>query len=301
MNWSGIKKLFLSFIIIAAGITQIRNAKTDIPEIATKISGYFSGSFSEAAKRTAVYFSQSYFEVLEGTSNHFSESPLEREIEKKWKKGIIGTCNQLELGILNRQLEEVKKNWDNFDKQMPYVKSIDLTPSYNPQGYLGCARAIIRNISLWDISDWVIVHEMNHIYHLNHPKIKELDKEWQIATGYSDKERRSLYEIDQKMAEKLGEGKGGVHKWKEGAGYSNGPRYGFVCTYGAKNPREDISTYCTKIYGIVSFLKKWPRNSQLSCNIPKEDPRYLKKLKLLEKYGFISPREYEMALPHFAK
>ena len=180
---------------------------------------------------------------------------------------------------------------------MSYLKSINLTP-FNPLGFGGTADSFNRTIDLIQISEETQIHELAHIYHLRHPRKKELDKKWEIATGYNDRERRELVEDNRGLSRALTGSINGKY-WKDRKeGLVDGPRDGFIRAYGAQNTTEDIATFCGNIYGKIKRINRI--GTEIVGNIAKGDPRYLAKLDLLKEFGFISANEYDLMKPHFA-
>ena len=77
-------------------------------------------------------------------------------------------------------------------------------------------------------------------------------------------------------------------RWKQqdSSGSYDGPRYGFVGTYGGQNFYEDVATFAEKVHTDPSFFKSVIKQDSPTENV------YLRKIGLLYEYGFINSADY---------
>jgi hypothetical protein len=120
----------------------------------------------------------------------------------------------------------------------------------------------------------VVWHEIAHVYHfyLQNSAVN-IDREWRAVARdvYNYKRRGQSYVLREKQC------------WRD-----EYPADGLISEYSTSNINEDIADFFAQIY-----LWLWNRASVFNKpDFLTSDQRYIKKIKLLYKYGFITARTY---------
>lgn len=195
------------------------------------------------------------------------------ELEKKFDIDYEGYPN-----------EKIEKNiqdcLENIERENPLLlkycrkivyhnpKTLDLKPINYFIYFDGRAFNFFGEIELCSVYEPLLAHELAHLYHYNVSKKfnQELDEIFDDSYGF-DLKPNWCFLVNM------------PNRWNDD---STEPRNGFISPYGAKNKYENVAEYIEKVYD-DGF--NW-ENPELH-----RSPKYKKTLKLLEKYGFITPKQ----------
>ncbi|MBI2656491.1 hypothetical protein HYX03_02025 [Candidatus Woesearchaeota archaeon] len=235
------------------------------------------------------YVISSKFEVPDRIVSVFVDNELKRQIQAKYRINVIGHITTSNLQKLDALLANVEREWDNFSAQMKYVKTINIFPLSMMRR--SCANTITDTINLTHLDSGKLVHELIHIYHANHPLKEQFDKEWRLVANHD-------YRVQ------LVDNPSNPKSWKD-KNVRSSIAYGFMSQYGSTNFLEDVAEFAASVYSRKQFInvniklnkKENPQN--FSKYHIGRDTRYIKKLMLLDKYGFISHAEFELVKPYY--
>ncbi len=241
-------------------------------------------------------------------------------LKEKFKgTAFYGTIKESDIPIIENSLEllpeEVRKS----------IKGMGVSRDSTAAGVASLDTQIIQ-IRGSHLTPLAIVHEAAHTYHAQlrqenarelmktkgldnnyiHNPISPFDKEWiEVAkmnydieftprtTSQGFKIRTDMTVSKSPLKADLDDVEKGLTVWTDSINQPNSekasePRYGLIRPYGAEKLVEDVSTYMEVIYTQPEFFKPL-----IDPNSEKYDPRYLQKLELLKKYGFITPETFD--------
>lgn len=206
-----------------------------------------------------VIFPHLYYTI----TDPFITTPTEQRIEEKYGIDYEGDANQ------ERQ-EELEKNLHTIQETNPalltrdakivlYSEAVHHSPLIKPfLNYRGHTMLLTGTIELLSLKLETLAHELAHLKHFH-------------SAGRFDEE------LDQIFGDSY---QGHIAVWSDG---SEGPRNGFVKPHGAKNSGENVATYVGKSYDPAFW-----EDPELQ-----QSDKYVQTLVLLEKYDFISPKQFE--------
>jgi hypothetical protein len=256
------------------------------------------GSVISAAVTSGTMYYAIKSDVFDLIEDSLSQSRLEDEIEARYGIDVIGGFKDSDLNELEAALKSCEKNFDYFIRYLGLIKNISVVPQdmFVDPGRAGSVdRSRRKTIKLYDIEDYVLIHELAHVLHSKHPKKGEFEGEWvQLMENYPH------------SAGLVIEGRKGTGcndlSWKTGR-RCYGARHGFVKPYGATKMSEDIATCVEVIFNCLRMHRENRVGSRYLFEYPfgsgVVDTRLVKKFDLLEMYGFISSAERKVMNDYF--
>lgn len=198
--------------------------------------------------------------------------------------------NELDIEILNKESDKLIKDINEFMKktQLPDLQFTkeDFTGFNGPPGSTQLKSGKIVEALSDESSEKVleISREVNRgvssridvFNEFKRSSATELNREWweaQLGEGYSinnraDRAYQDMMKIDIDSR-------------------TNNPKDGFLNDYGKNNIQEDKATFVEQVYRDPSYFAEL-----VNPTSPQYDARYVKKLELLKKYGFISEEKF---------
>jgi len=198
----------------------------------------------------------------------FITTATEQRIEEQFGIDYEGDSTEEKQKVLEEHLQEIYKTnpalLSHCGKIVLHSETVTNSSFVKPfLSFVGLTRP-------WGTTELIhsglsiVAHELAHLVHHNAPK--KFDDELDLIFG-------GLYGKGVKKVEN-------EYRWEDG---SWGPRNGFVEPYGATKASENVATYVAAAYNPYFW-----KNERLQ-----QSDKYLKTLSLLEKYGFITLKQFE--------
>lgn len=170
-------------------------------------------------------------------------------------------------------LDELEKFSPNLRKSF---RGVYLDPFLSDAGTHGSGIIAINSYG-GRVSESTLIHEASHAFDTE--LSKSLDgikfrEEWISIAGDVYKRPDASSRVNK------------IGTWADG---TFGPRYGVIRHYGSESPAEDIATFVEASYETSTIFK-----DLIDTNNQKYDERYMKKINLLSKYGFITSERYKI-------
>lgn len=251
-----------------------------------------------------------------GAARHSSEidhflrqTPYQKEVERKIGKPVYfpwGTdtnARDRELRDLEEKIKMNRDQWDNFDYQFRYIKSIEISPDpivisreSQEAKYPPAAAVAYKNgrLKIFSASPPNLSHELSHLWHFHAPK--SFNVEWDAVsngTHYKPNKRRvelqDLINTVSLTAYGCLNREENVSKTADLVFYLNGDPQWF---YFPGIPKDQNPTHRSN----GDYPSNYSDSETIKEVLPKIMPKLIYRIKLLEKYGAISHRESEHAI-----
>ena len=200
----------------------------------------------------------------------FTTTATEKRIEERFGIDYEGNSAEEKQKSLEENLQKIYETnpalLSHCKKIILHSEGVQNLPFIKPfSEYIALALTPFGTIELNDNTALsTLAHEAAHLVHHDTPKEfnEELERIFGSSYGKGIKKVENSY------------------LWEDG---SWGPRNGFVDPYGATVARENVATYVAKTYDHYFWEDEGLQESD----------KYLQTLALLQKYDFISPKQFE--------
>lgn len=205
-----------------------------------------------------VIFPHLYYTI----TDPFITTPTEQRIEQKFGIDYEGDADQERQGELERNLQAIYETnpalLTRDAKIVLHSETVCQSPLVEPFLSYSGLTLLTGTVELLSLRLETLAHELAHRKHQQTPEVFNDELDQIFGDSYQDH----------------------ITAWSDG---SDGPRNGFVKPYGAKNVEENVATYVGKSYDHAFW-----ENQELQ-----KSDKYVRTLALLEKYDFISPKQFE--------
>lgn len=225
----------------------------------------------------SVYIAGLRLSITEFISDVASNTEQEQSFERQTGIDIEGVPTRQAIEEFQIHLDSLEGKVANFSDYLQHLKHVALdtkNPFYTAKRVDGGVHELTGLLYLNNITS--TLHELTHIKHhaMSEAKKQAFDKQWHDIADYNYAWKPANPD--------LASINGANYVWSNTKSTGHA-QHGMLCPYGANSQEEDIATY------VAQLFRHKENNSKIM--IPSGDTRYEQKIKLLEKYDFVSEKE----------